>query len=75
MKNVGKDLENQHSTGCNRKLTGYFAVITGKTTLLKELFTGNPEVLRLNGDEPDTRALFPGGSYLLNIGSSIDKFL
>ncbi len=35
---------------------------TGKTTLLKELFTGNSEVLWLNGDEPDTRALFSGAN-------------
>lgn len=35
---------------------------TGKTTLLKELFAGNPEVLWLNGDEPDTRALFSGAN-------------
>lgn len=30
----------------------------GKTTLLKQMFDGNREVLWLNGDERDTRALF-----------------
>ncbi|MEM9722061.1 MAG: ATP-binding protein [Bacteroidota bacterium] len=32
----------------------------GKTTLLKKLFEGNADVLWLNGDEPDTRAIFDG---------------
>lgn len=30
----------------------------GKTTLLKQMFDGNEDVLWLNGDEQDTRALF-----------------
>jgi len=38
---------------------------TGKTTLLKQLFSNNEGVIWLNGDEPDTIALFDNPSSTL----------
>jgi uncharacterized protein len=37
---------------------------TGKTTLLKMLYNGNDKTLWLNGDEPDTLALFENSSSI-----------
>ena len=34
----------------------------GKTTLLKRIFAGNPDMLWLNGDEPEVQALFINGA-------------
>jgi predicted AAA+ superfamily ATPase len=47
----------------NKAILLYGARQTGKTTLLKKLFSGNENVLWLNGDNQDTHALLTEISY------------
>lgn len=44
--------------GSNKVIIIYGARQTGKTTLLRMIFGQGPELLWLNGDEPDVRAMF-----------------
>ncbi|MCA1741258.1 MAG: ATP-binding protein [Bacteroidales bacterium] len=62
--------------GSNKVIIIYGARQTGKTTLLRMIFGQGPELLWLNGDEPDVRAMFEDiNSELLLSYTSGKKFI